>query len=1216
MLPTRKAEALLAVLALADGAICPRERLTALLWGDRGEAQARHSLSQALSSIRTALGNDDCLIATREGVAVGSATLVVDVIRFRSLAEADGFDALDEAARLYRGPLLDGTALREDAFAEWLSVERTRLHDLAVGALLRLARAARLREDPTSARFALERAVLLEPLSEEAHRDLIRLHLDEGRPAEAARQYAACADMLHRELQVEPGPELAALRREALGRTSVPPPVVAEAAGDERKLITALAASLLPGPSAPVDPEDLEPLLEAAARRVSAAVRANGGHLLRASSEGVLAAFGAPLALEDHGLRACHAALAVLAVAEGSDGAVTFGVGLDSAEALLRGGALSGPPLQRAVRLAAAAPGAVVATEATVALTRGRMRFAPTGSPPADAAQPGAALYRLEGPASAPPAPTASPAGFVERRVELDALAAALVPAEKGSGRLVAVVGEAGVGKSRLVREFLAGALPSHWRAIAYGADSQSTEIAHAAVAGLMRAYFGLAEEDEAKIVRARVTAVAQVLGLTPAVTEALLALLGGAAAEANSAWAVLEPAQRRRRLVDAVKALLHRHAADQPLLVVLEDLHWLDAASREILESLVESLPASRLALLVNCRPEFVHGWTSLAHYRPIRLEPLSAAGAQALLDRALGPHESLDPLKRRLAARAGGNPFFLEECARAAEAAGLLRGEPGAYRLAGDPDALVLPATVQAVIAARLDRLAPEDKRLLQVAAVIGAEPSGPLLRAVSGLADDAFERAIVRLQAGEFLLPLRIVPETAYRFKHALTHDVVYGSLLRQDRRELHLRVLRTLERIQGGAAPQRTSEAPVELLALHAARAEEWQAAATYGRRAGLRAAARSANREAVGHYDRALDALRRLPEGAGRAAAEVDLHLEIRNALFVVGEPAAIPAHLEEAARIAEATGDTPRQVRAGLLLSGWYWQNGQHRLAAEAADRAVAIAAADGDDLTAALGLYRRGTNLQAVGVYAAAAATLREALALLERRGAQDAFDFGGHPFVFCCSFLSWSLAELGENEAARREGQRGWEAAARLGNSYSQAVMSFGYGHALIRAGALEEAEEVLSRGLELYRVAEVPATYPWIAAGLGYVRVLRGDAEQGLALLRHAVEPEVRRRGPMYAHTYLRLAEAARQIGLADEALAAAHAGRAAAAAQEERGHLAWAERVFGDLLSSELPREARMHYRTAAEIAKELGMSPEFELAGAGLERLRARGSRRG
>ena len=1215
-LPTRKAEALLAIIVLAGGATVSRERLAELLWGDRGEAQARHSLSQALTSIRTALGGEDWLLATRDGVTFALGRVAVDALDFQARAAAEDFDSLNEAARLYQGPLVDGMALREEGFNEWLLTERRRLQNIALSGLLRLGQAARARRVSPTARTALERAVALEPLSEEANRDLIRLHLDEGRAADAARQYAACADLLRRELQVEPGPELAALRREALAPQPAPP-IAAEGMEGERKQVTAFAASLAMGHGMTPDLEDLEPLLEAAARRVAEAVRAHGGQVLRCSAEGVSAAFGAPVAFEDHAVRACRAALTALMAAQEGDRAIVLAIGLDSAEVLLRSGALSGPALQRAARLAASAlPGTALATEASMVLTRGKMRFTETEQQLSDSGLPGPALYRLEAPTEGAAQTTA--AGFVERQGELDALATALAPTSVGSGRIVAIVGEAGVGKSRLAREFLSGRLPPDWRAIAFAADSQSGDVAYAAVAGLIRAYFGIAQGEDAKIARARVVATGNTLSLAPAVMEALLALLGDSVAtsDVESPWDKLEPAQRGRRLVEAVKALLHRHAADQPLLALLEDLHWIDAASRDVLESVIETLPASRLALLVNYRPEFAHAWASLGHYRQIRLEPITQDGARALLDRALGTDATLEPLKQHLTARAGGNPFFLEECARAAEASGLLRGEPGAYRLDGNPDRLVLPATVQAVIAARLDRLALDDKRLLQMAAVIGAEGPGPLLRAVSDLSDEAFGRAMARLHTGEFLLPLRVVPEPVHRFKHALTHEVVYGSLLRQDRRELHLRVLRAMERSQGTKAAQRATESHVEMLAFHAARAEDWEAAADYGRKAGLRAAARSANREAIGHYSRALDALRRLPQGPDRAAAEADLNIEIRNALFIIGEHDAIPSRLEEAARISEGVGDKPRQMRAGLLLSGWYWQSAQHRLAAAAADSAMAIASTGEGDLTTALGLYRRGTILQAVGAYREAVKVLREAIALLDRRGEQDAFAFGGYPFVFCHSFLAWSLAELGEDAAARDEGARGWAAAAQLGNSYSQAVMSFGHGHALIRAGTLEEAEAVLERGLELYRVVEVPVAYPWIAAGLGYVRVMRGDTERGLALLRQAVMPEVRARGPIYAHTYLRLAEATHHLGLSGEALAAARAGREAAEAQEERGHLAWAGRVLGDVLSAEAPREAGSHYRQAADIAEELGMQPEVDLVAAGLAKIKGRARKLG
>ena len=590
----------------------------------------------------------------------------MDVLDFLERAKGEGVDALDAAARLYRGPLLDGLALREAGFADWLSAERMRLHDIALGVLRRLAAAARAGGDDVAARDALERAVAHDPLSEEAQRDLARLHLDHGRAADAVRQLAACAGILRRELQVEPGPQTMALWREAL---ACGPPAVAGPAGDaagERKQATALAVALTPGPGSLADPEDLEALLDAAARRAVEVIRRHGGLVLRASAEGIAAVFGAPHALEDHAARACRAALTCSRPPGRSR------LAWASASIPARSCCMAKPGRRRRsaakdLRPLPAAGGAH--------RRRGRR-----GADHGDRGDRGAGAQpdplrcgggAVPGPKT-PPLPLFRPTGanrpgaegrpategeMVEREAELAALSAAISPVAQGSGRLVALVGEAGVGKSRLVREFLARALPEGWLAVMAAADPQSSDVAYSTVAALLRAYFEL-DKEVVGALGDRLGAALRALDpdFADQAIRPLLALLHGAPAE-DDGWAALEPAQRRRRMVEAVKGLLHRRAAAQPLLVVVEDLHWLDAASRQVVESLVESLAASRLALLVNFRPEFAHAWAGLGHYRQVRVEPLSTDGAQALLDRLLGRHPALAPLRQRLAGRAGGN-------------------------------------------------------------------------------------------------------------------------------------------------------------------------------------------------------------------------------------------------------------------------------------------------------------------------------------------------------------------------------------------------------------------------------------------------------------------------------------------------------------------------------------------------------------------------------
>ena len=257
--------------------------------------------------------------------------------------------------------------------------------------------------------------------------------------------------------------------------------------------------------------------------------------------------------------------------------------------------------------------------------------------------------------------------------------------------------------------------------------------------------------------------------------------------------WQALDPTQRRQRTLEAIKQLLLRESQVQPLLLVFENLHWIDTETQAFLDSLIESLPTARLLLLVNYRPEYQHGWGSKTYYTQLRLDPLPPASAEELLQALLGDDPSLVPLKRLLIERTEGNPFFLEESVRALVETGVLVGERGAYRLAKPLDSLQVPATVHAVLAARIDRLPPEEKRLLQTAAVIGTEVPFALLQAIVELSEEELRRGLGHLQAAEFLYETSLFPELEYTFKHALTHEVAYGSLLQERRRALHARIV---------------------------------------------------------------------------------------------------------------------------------------------------------------------------------------------------------------------------------------------------------------------------------------------------------------------------------------------------------------------------------------------------------------------------------------
>jgi predicted ATPase len=372
--------------------------------------------------------------------------------------------------------------------------------------------------------------------------------------------------------------------------------------------------------------------------------------------------------------------------------------------------------------------------------------------------------------------------------------------------------------------------------------------------------------------------------------------------------WQALDPPQHRQQTFQAIKHLLLRASQVQPLLVVMENLHWLDTETQACLDTLIESLPMARLLLLVTYRPEHQHGWGNKTYYTQVRLDALSPAQADAFLQALLGDDRGLTPLKHLLITRTAGNPFFLEESVRTLVESGALIGAPGAYRLAQSVPTIQVPETVQVVLAARMDRLTPEDKRLLQTAAVIGMEVPFPLLQAIADLPEEALHRGLAHLQAAELLYETRLLPALAYTFKHALTHDVAYESLLPEPRRALHGHTVDALEALVGEWLDEQ-----VERVAHHALRGEVWHTAVAACRQAGEKALARSAYREAVGYFEQALTALPHLPETRARHEQALDLRLALRTALWPSGDWGRMLACLREAEALAVAL-DAPRQL--------------------------------------------------------------------------------------------------------------------------------------------------------------------------------------------------------------------------------------------------------------------------------------------------------------
>jgi tetratricopeptide (TPR) repeat protein len=713
-------------------------------------------------------------------------------------------------------------------------------------------------------------------------------------------------------------------------------------------------------------------------------------------------------------------------------------------------------------------------------------------------------------------------------------------------------------------------------------------------VLDLLKRYSHIDDHDDTRTIRAKLTG--QVLTLDMGLQDvipALLALLD--ALPDDSSFRQLEPAQRRQRTLTALKRVLLRESRVQPLLLVFEDLHWIDTETQALLDSLAESLPTAQLLLLVNYRPEYQHDWGSKTYYTQLRLDPLPPMSADEFLHALLGDDVSLASLKQFLIERTAGNPFFLEESVRTLVESGVLQGERGAYRLGQAPQTVLVPATVQAVLAARIDRLPPEEKGLLQTAAVIGPEVPLPLLQAIAELPEDAVQGALAHLQAAEFLYETRLFPEPEYTFKHALTHEVAYSGLLQERRRMLHARIVETLEKRAGDRVVEE-----VERLAHHALRGEVWDKALAYCRQAGEKVMARSAHREAVGYFEQALSALPHLPKQRTTQEQAIDLRLALRTALRPLGEFERIVTCLCEAEMIAAALDDTRRLGQIGVFLSNHFYFIGAYDDAIAASQRSRALATANNDVVQQALANLRLGSIYLVQGDYRRAVDCLSQTMAALDGAQRYELFSQVLVPAVHARANLLSCYAELGTFPEGMALGAEALQIAETVALPASLMIMYYQVGRLALCKGDLHTAFSWLEHAVRLCREADLPAYFPRLAPALGVAYALTGRVADAVPLLTQAMQQAMAAEMVVnQALCCLSLGEAQLLAGHLAEAQALAEQALTLARTHKERGNEAYALRLLGDIAARHEPPEhgqAEAHYQQALTLADELGMRP--------------------
>jgi class 3 adenylate cyclase/tetratricopeptide (TPR) repeat protein len=930
------------------------------------------------------------------------------------------------------------------------------------------------------------------------------------------------------------------------------------------------------------------------------------GTLLHHTSTGFTAVFGAPMAQEDHARRAVHAALALqqrlhaspISHAATPAGGLLARMGLHSGSGVV--GVLGQPPSHSytvvgepailATHLQQhAAPGTILLSAATYRLVHEEVEVASDCSSACDGTSMSMPVYvlvqclRRETDMARSRLRVRAP--LVGRERELTLLYERLDAACAGQGQVVSLIGEPGIGKTRLLTAFCHGLqerqVPYYsGQCLAYGQT-----IPYHLVRDLLRQLCPIAAGHETESSSAAVCQWLQTMEVVAAADIALVLQVLDFPIMPE-ALASFHPQARQARTFALLRHLILRLAQPRPLVLTVENLQWSDALSAAWLASLVEQLADATLLLVVTYRPGYRPPWEPHATTTQVVLPPLGTRESWSVVQ-ALQESTPLPPaILQEIVTRAAGNPFFLEELIWHTTAAGT-----SAPRVA-------MPATIHAVLAARLDQLPLDAKALLQTAAVLGTTFPLSLLRRLAEVPETTLQQGILHLQAMGFLCETRVVPEGIYAFKHALTHEVAYGSLLQERRRALHARILDVLAT---GDVDQ--PGARVEELAHHAVQSERWSQALTYVWQAGTKAFTHAAYREAVTWFEQALRVLQQLPEDRDSQTHAIALCLDLRHALVRLGDWEAHQRVLDvlcEAERLAKAAG-MQRQLAqiTGYLANHFQWR-GDYAQALTAGQRARGLAEALDERALQSLAHAELGPIYFSMGDYRQAQVVLEHSIRTLsdphgeERLGHATLLSVHPHAWLLMC------LAQMGHFAAGRPLSLEAIRIAEASQAPYSLAMAYQGAGVLALRQGDFPQAIATLERGLAICRARHIESWFAGLAAALGYAYALTGHLAEALQLLEQVVVQDAAMRGGQPLSTWvLWQSEAILLTGRAEEAWLLTQQALTLARTRHERGNEAWALWLLGEIAQQRAPLDTRhtaTHYGQALVLAAVLGMRP--------------------
>jgi class 3 adenylate cyclase/tetratricopeptide (TPR) repeat protein/ribosomal protein L40E len=882
----------------------------------------------------------------------------------------------------------------------------------------------------------------------------------------------------------------------------------------ERKQVTVLFSDVAnyTSISESLDPEEVHQIMDECFKILMEEIHSVEGTINQFTGDGIMALFGAPVAHEDHAQRACYAALSIQrAIAEygekvRNDTGAEFKMRLGLNSGLVIVGSIGddlrmdytavGDTTNLASRMESiASPGTIVVSKNTYRAAKDFFEFKSIGKVEIKGKREPQESYELIKASEVGTRIEASIAKgltkFVGRKREIDTLKEAYSKARSGSGQIVGIVGEAGVGKSRLLLE-LRHTLPVgetiylEGRCLHFGGS-----IPYLPILDILRSYFEIKEEDREFVIKKKMEDKTQQLderlkSALPSFQELLSLKVD------DGAYLQIEPQQKRERCFEAIRDLFIRESERQPIVLVVEDLHWIDRTSGDFLGYLIDWLANIRILLILLYRPEYTHGWGSKSYYSKIGVDQLSTKSSVILVQNILEGGEVVPELRDLIINRAGGNPLFVEELTHSLLENGSIERKDHQYVLIRKASEIEVPDTIQGIIAARLDRVEENLKRIMQVASVIGREFAYRVLQTIMGMREE-LKSSLINLQGLEFIYEKRLFPELEYIFKHAMTQEVAYNSLLHKRRKEIHEKIGNAIEELY----PDRLEEY-YELLAYHYVRCDNKQKAVEYLKLANQKAIKVSAMEDALAYFEEVMNLLDTLPDNPVNREQRISILVHQGNTFMMLFKTQTYYELLTHYEPIAI---ELKNQWLLGALYNGkaWCeWWFGYFDQSIKTSTKAAELCEAEGNAEMAGGAYMMLQWDYVCKGDFEKSIAFKEDVLRMMEQL-----FNLRVCVYSYCAAV--WAHTFLGRWDEAIAEGQAALDVAEEYSDSglisFAAASISMVYAS----KGDLEQAIKYGELGVEK---APTPAEKFWAQGFLAWAWCLSGDTHRGIESMTNVI------------------------------------------------------------------------------------------------------------